>query len=179
MIADLFDAGRAPLYACTFSEDRVYRYTLTDTWDKDSTPIVFIGLNPSTADEFKLDPTLTRCRRWARNWGHGSFVMLNLFAFRSPHPKVMLAHPEPVGESNDETIIRHLKMAHAPIVCAWGTPGSSDRINSRIEHVRLQIRAYRHGAYCLGTTKDGSPIHPMARGKHRVSDDVKLQPYNP
>ena len=45
-----------------FSECRQYRYTLWREWDLlNSNYAMFIGLNPSTADEWKDDPTIRRC----------------------------------------------------------------------------------------------------------------------
>jgi hypothetical protein len=51
---------------------------------------MFIGLNPSTADERQDDPTIRRCIRFARDWGHGGLVMANVFPFRSTQPKGLL-----------------------------------------------------------------------------------------
>jgi hypothetical protein len=35
--------------------------------------VAFIGLNPSTADEAKDDPTVRRCLRFAFDWGFALF----------------------------------------------------------------------------------------------------------
>src|SRR5436190_22946192 len=86
------EAGQA-----TLSECRRYRYTLTRVWDESYPRIAWIGLNPSTADENVLDPTLRRVVRFSMDWGFGSFTMLNLFALRATDPVVMKAHFEPVG----------------------------------------------------------------------------------
>ena len=50
--------------AC-FSNDRIYRYSLWRRWDNGPT-LNFICLNPSTADETRNDPTVTRLERRAR-----------------------------------------------------------------------------------------------------------------
>ncbi len=41
-----------------FSDDRVYRYALWRTWSPSQPSVMFIGLNPSTADESQDDPTI-------------------------------------------------------------------------------------------------------------------------
>jgi hypothetical protein len=63
-----------------------------------------IGLNPSTADHRKLDPTLRRVRNFAQKWGLGGFVMLNLFAYRATEPRDMKRAEDPVGPKNDRYI---------------------------------------------------------------------------
>ena len=63
---------------CIFSPCRRYRYTLwrewtlpIEQWDP-SRYAVFIGLNPSTADELVNDPTIRRCIDFANRWGYGA-----------------------------------------------------------------------------------------------------------
>ena len=51
-----------------FSKDRLYRYALWRIWDNELPKVLFIGLNPSTADEVKDDPTIRRCIRYALDW---------------------------------------------------------------------------------------------------------------
>jgi len=69
-----------------FSPCSTWRYSLTRKWN--ALPLLgFIGLNPSTADETEDDPTIRRCIGFARDWGFGGIVMLNLFAYRSTDPR--------------------------------------------------------------------------------------------
>ena len=69
-----------------FSRCRQFRYTLWRRWDKTLPPVMMIGLNPSTADAHRNDPTIRRCIGFAKRWGHGGLVMTNLFAFRATYP---------------------------------------------------------------------------------------------
>lgn len=161
----------APRYACEFSACRRYRYTLLDVWDARKPRVMFIGLNPSTADEYKLDPTLKRIREWSEKWGFGSFVMTNLFAFRSPHPTVMEAQEDPVGPGNDQWLIESAELSNQ-VVAAWGNGGA---YRDRAKAVCTLFRDVP--LYCLGTTDSGAPTHPMARGKHRVPDNIQLRPW--
>lgn len=161
-------------YQCEFSPCRTYRYTLVDEWDASKPRIMFIGLNPSTADEQKLDPTLNRIHKWSEGWGYGSFVMTNLFAFRSPHPKVMQACEEPIGPLNDYWLAKSAECSQR-VVLAWGNGGAwmsrGDLVERMLTLLPLGPRAFS----CLGQTMHGYPTHPLARGKHRVPDDVQLQ----
>src|SRR3989344_2064891 len=84
-----------------YSDCEKYRYVLTRIWKSKGGRVLFIGLNPSTADELKNDPTVTRMVNFSKNWGFGSLTVCNLFAFRATVPKVMKAENDPIGEEND------------------------------------------------------------------------------
>ena len=72
-----------------FSDCRKYRYALWRVWDESKPVAVFIGLNPSTADEVNDDPTVKRCVNFAQEWGYGGLCMANLFAFMATDPEVL------------------------------------------------------------------------------------------
>jgi hypothetical protein len=144
-----------------FSADRVYRYALTRTWT-DGPLAVFLMLNPSKADAFRLDPTVTRCIGFARAWSCGGLVVLNAFGLRSTDPRALDGHPDPVGPDNDEVIRRHLATAAGgPVVAAWGADRSI-RVHGRDAVLCGHVRAVTGQApACLGTTKTGAPRHPL------------------
>ena len=54
-----------------FSSCRRWRYLLWRRWDPARPPANFLMLNPSTADELKLDPSCTRARVYAERYGIG------------------------------------------------------------------------------------------------------------
>lgn len=141
--------------SAVFSPDRVYRYELWRQWGE--SPIVaFIGLNPSTADETVDDPTIRRCIGFAKSWGCGGLVMLNLFAYRATDPRQLLIAEDPVGPDNDA----HLKSAVARsdmTVAAWGVHG---KLQNRGWHVVGMLGEGAH-LQALGLTKDGYPRHPL------------------
>jgi hypothetical protein len=105
------DAGGSLDEATTavFSADRRYRYALTRRWDQARPWVTFVMLNPSTADAFRLDPTVTRCRSRARLLGAGGLLVLNLFAVRATDPRDMRTHPDPVGPDNDWVIGEYIR----------------------------------------------------------------------
>lgn len=148
-----------------FSPDRIYRYSLT----RESAPltgqgmVVFIGLNPSTADETQDDPTIRRCIDFARRWGFARLKMLNLFAFRSTDPRGLLNADDPVGPENDCVIAKVIGGSEL-VVCAWGSFPSDGRV-ARV----LELVAAPHA---LGLTKNGSPRHPLY-----VRGDTAPQPF--
>lgn len=154
----------------TFSPDRVYRYDLLRWWvDRPESYALWIMLNPSTADETKNDPTIRKCIAFSQGWGYDGLVVVNIFALRSPHPKVLKTHPDPIGPDNDQAIaewVRHRQIHR--IVCAWGAHGV---LRNRGLLVRERILA---GIEChaLGFTKSGHPTHP--RFVHPTTALIKM-----
>jgi hypothetical protein len=145
---------------CHFSPCRRYRYTLEHMIDPllgrdGQRRIMWIGLNPSTADESQLDPTLRRIRAFSVGWGFTSFVMTNLFAFRATDPADMLAEADPVGPENDDWLV-HTAAGCEKVVACWGTHGA---------HVGREVAVMRllnvERLTCLGLNQGRSPKHPL------------------
>ncbi len=144
-----------------FSPCRNYRYVLWREWDTVSPAYaMFVGLNPSTADERSDDPTIRRCVGYAKQWGYGALCMTNLFAYRATDPKVMKAHPSPVGRDNDQWLKKAAKDA-AIVVAAWGVEGE------HLHRDHAVIRLLGNELTCLGLTKRGQPAHPLYLTKNR------------
>jgi hypothetical protein len=136
-----------------FSECRRWRYLLWRQWDK-ALPIAnFLMLNPSTADETKLDPTCSRARAYAEAWGYGALIVTNVFGWRSTDPKALKEVRDPVGKGNDAAILRAAQEAHL-VVCAWGNHGTSRsmRIRGLLSEIPLNV---------LKLTGAGEPGHPL------------------
>lgn len=142
-----------PATSATFSGCRRYRYVLERRWDEDLPAVLFIGLNPSTADEHSDDPTVRRCVRFARDWGYGSLLLANLFALRSTDPKRLVDAEDPVGRWNDRWLERLANRASLAIA-AWGVHGV---LRGRDQVIVARYRSL----HCLGTTKEGHPRHPL------------------
>ena len=142
---------------CVFSADRRHRYSLIHRINPllGDSLILWIGLNPSTADESQLDPTLTRIRSFSEREGFHGFWMANLFGLRTPYPKEMMAAEDPVGPGNDASLKLAAKRCER-IVAAWGAIGE---YQSRAEAVAKLFPGRE--LWCLGTTKDGHPRHPL------------------
>lgn len=154
------------LHPCKFSADRLYRYTLECHWAWTSTPgwqpkrIMWIGLNPSTADERALDPTLKRIESFSKKWGFDAFVMTNLFAFRATDPKDMFAAGDPIGPENDQHLLETAAQC-GKIVAAWGAGQLAGAFLLRAGRVRTLLEPFRDRIVCVGTTRDGFPRHPL------------------
>src|SRR3954464_9777077 len=88
-----------------FSACRRWRYLLWRQWDEAKPVANFLMLNPSTADEFQLDPSCTRARIDAERWGYGALILPNLFGWRATDPGEMKVAREPIGRGNDRAIL--------------------------------------------------------------------------
>ena len=114
---------------------------------------MFIGLNPSTADETNDDPTVRRCIRYAKYWGYSGLCMTNLFAFRATNPEDMKAAEDPIGPENNQTLIDKAKNAEI-IIAAWGIHGKYISRDKEVLGIIPQL-------YYLRLTKKGYPGHPL------------------
>ncbi len=137
-----------------FDPTECYRYRLWRTWDAAAPRLVFVMLNPSTADAEVNDPTIRRCIDFAKTWEYGHVEIVNLFAYRTPHPNYLKTVADPVGIDND----RHLQQAQAQadqVVVAWGNHGNW------LGRDRQVLSLLNPPLYCLGITKMGQPRHPL------------------
>ena len=140
-----------------FSRCRRWRYLLWRRWDAARPVANFLMLNPSTADEFKLDPSCTRARLYAERWGYGALIVTNLFGWRATDPAEMKTAREPVGRANDAAIARAACEA-AIVVCAWGNHGVH---RGRSAHVLGLLREAGVELHALRVTGAGEPAHPL------------------
>ena len=140
-----------------FSECRRWRYLLWRRWDPARPVANFLMLNPSTADEWKLDPSCTRARLYAERWGYGALIVTNIFGWRATDPEEMKAVRDPVGRGNDRAILRAARES-AIVVCAWGNHGAhlgrSAAVRELLAKARIEARVLRMNA-------GGEPAHPL------------------
>ncbi len=136
-----------------FSEDRRYRYTLWRVWNPRLQLLMQIGLNPSTANEIRNDPTISRGITRAYRDGYGGFLMGNLYAYVSTNPKALLEDGDKVGELNDAYLRLMVKMSLKQL-CGWGSfPEAGKRAPA--------VLGMLTNPHCLGINADGQPKHPL------------------
>lgn len=139
-----------------FSHDEQHRYGLWRRWNASAQTLLWIMLNPSTADEQQLDPTLRRCANFSRLWGYGGMGVANIYALRSTDPKGLWMHTDPIGPDNDEWIAVVCDQ-YPTIVVGWGASAMHDRTLS----VARMLKRHARKVFCLGRTKRGEPRHPL------------------
>ena len=156
----------------TFSPDRRYRYLLTRRLGFGDGAVMFLMLNPSTADETRDDPTIRRCINFGQAWGYGWLYVCNLSPFQSSDPRHVAGAGTEPGEVWRENFTAILTTAEKcdSVVAAYGwmagamppvydyEPGEPlDREAVIIE----ALKACGHDIQCLGVTKQGDPKHPL------------------
>jgi hypothetical protein len=117
---------------------------------------MFIGLNPSTANETMDDPTIRKVKKFAERWGYGGVYMMNLFALVSTDPKGLLTCENPVGDNN--AYLSNFSNKCKTILCAWG---NFKQIGSRDFEVRELLAHRKDDMRALHINKNGSPKHPL------------------
>lgn len=133
--------------------------------------LVAIGMNPSTADAFDPDPTVTRELGFASAWGCSLYSKGNLYGHRDPKPVRMWAEhragADIVGPHNDDVIRTMLTMlardGGVALAC-WGRMHSSGDKALQERRVLAVCRIARDVGVqwqCLGKNADGSPKHPL------------------
>ena len=147
-----------------FSPCRRYRYALERevapptlfSTARDPAFAVFIGLNPSTADETVDDPTIRKCKAFTLRWGHTHLRMLNMYAWRSTDPDWLWKTDDPVGPENDKHLLAGTEGARI-VICAWGK-------NAKPERERAVVRVLQGAGrrlFALARNDDLTPSHPL------------------
>jgi hypothetical protein len=137
-----------------FSFDRQYRYSLRRIWDADKPLVMFIGLNPSTANETEADPTIESVERIARHNGYGGLYMMNCWAFVATEPKDLKHNPMSDQINND--LLTFISLRCKDVVFAWG----AFKIIPKLGRDKELIAMFPN-ALCIGRNGNGSPKHPL------------------
>jgi len=147
-----------------FNDNRTHRYLLfrNDVCGESreaAGTLLFVMLNPSTADESVDDPTIRRCIGYARSWMYATLVVANLFSLRSTDPKALYSTPSAEGDPrNIEAILSYARESYVLTVCAWGKHG---KLRDREAFVVGHLKGAGVPLHTLGLNADGSPKHPL------------------
>jgi len=157
--------------AAVFDSSRFYRYALGRRWGEGA-PLMFITLNPDTADAYEDDATIRRCIHFAKRGGYGAICVMNLFAYCTTQPDDLLQEArsgeDVIGPYNDDHI-RSAKLPAGRVIAAWG--GTQAALRGRIPDVLALV--WPRALWCLGQTQ-GDPQHPLD-----AHDDQPLELWRP
>lgn len=141
-----------------FSQCGTYRYVLYRRADllASGPPLLASLINPSTAGAHRDDPTTRLMRRWGHLNGFGDYLCTNPHAVRSSDPRIIDAHPDPVGPHNDAYIARCVGWVRdrgGTVVIGWGNRMATRRVDRLMELLGTPL-------YCLGRTRTNAPAFP-------------------
>lgn len=181
-----------------------YRWTMTRAWGSGPT-ILWTLFNASDADGKRDDPTTLRMMGFSYRWGFGSMIVTNVYPFISSTPDRLHAWRKtfdhksyealgmPFWETgidrgswaafhHNQRLISKLITEDMTCVAAWGLGPTSADLDHFLHGIQMTVDDDEFGQvgvtpdwHCLGKTADGSPIHPLARGRNRIPDDAKLK----
>lgn len=138
-----------------FSECGRYRYKLWRIWDETLPRAMCIGLNPSTANATKTDPTITNLIKMLKILGYGGFYMMNCWPFISSKPE-NLKH-NPVSDEWNNNLLTIVSSKCQDVIFCWG---NFDIVSKKGRDIELAEMF--PNAKCFGLTKSGKPFHPLA-----------------
>lgn len=174
----------------SLSQGGLYRWSLTRAWD--ARPMLLVVMfNPSSADHTRDDPTITLLCQIAAHNGYGGITVVNGIPLRSSKPSeaVDMVSTWDKRQAWDERDALHSNLAEitkqveraGAVLLAWGAlPAANDATTFWFDAVLEEIQCARPEGVpllCLGKTKSGWPLHPLARGKMKVRKDAALQPW--
>lgn len=173
-------SGTQPGWSALFSDDDLYRYMLNRPipWGPSALRLpagcvlASCGLNPSKADAFRNDQTVSKELAFGRMWGCDLYVKVNAYAWRDTRPESMFlaekSGQDIIGNDitgypavgNDQSIVSALFMVKrfgGIALAAWGNHVTKARAN------RLSDLARDVGVewWCLGVNNNGSPKHSL------------------
>tara|TARA_B100000700_G_scaffold315639_1_gene404029 strand:+ start:397 stop:921 length:525 start_codon:yes stop_codon:yes gene_type:complete len=155
-----------------FSRCGNYRWRLERKINQSGTNLIFIGLNPSTANSKLDDNTIIRLKNLSEYWGYGKLIVVNLFAQISYKSASLKNFDNPIGNRNNFYLLRELsfwaKNIKIDLCVGWGANGglmNRDRyVSKKINYFyryRLENIPKANPPFMLGLNKNGSPKHPL------------------
>lgn len=158
-----------------FSPCRRYRYTLRRCFrgtvdEPPRNPLIVCMCNPSFASHLRLDLTVQRLCGWTVAWDYSDLIVANAFGLQSSNPNDLLTADDPIGSENDAALA---SLPSGTTIIAWGNHSA---LRDRVPEI---IRLLDRPLFCLAVNDDGSPRHPLSRGKGRIPNDVRLRRWAP
>lgn len=136
-----------------FSPDRCHRYSLWRIWNADKPLVMFIGLNPSTANHQDDDPTIKSVIRLAKFNGYGGVFMTNCYTYISTNPDEL--NITDIGQEDNYGTLLSIAEKCRDVVFAYG---NFKQIEQSVKDRLCQMFP---NALCIKKNKNGSPVHPL------------------
>lgn len=116
---------------------------------------MFIGLNPSTANQTEDDPTIRRVKRFAKDWGYGGVYMMNCFPYCTAYPKELAQGLTCKSLVHNWLILGNIGEKVKEVIFAWGNFKEVDILTIN------ELVSRFPNAKALQLNANGSPKHPL------------------
>lgn len=137
------------------SDNDLYRYQLTRTWDDKKPRATVVMLNPSKANMLKSDKTVINITNYLVDNNYGSITIVNLFAYMATDPKFLSDRDEEYEALNNEYLIDAFEKSEI-IIVAW----TRDKYKTRKNEVINLLINYQGKVKCFQDTEGRKPRHP-------------------
>lgn len=157
--------------SAVISECGKHRYRLERAWGAGKGTVLWVMLNPSTADGKTNDATITKIAEMTHRWAYSGLVVVNLFTYRATDPKELskVGPRDLNGPDATKHLVNELRRKPALVVVGWGANRHAEQ---RGKVVTKLIRHFGLTPMCFKINKNGSPVHPLYQ-----SYSAKLIPY--
>ncbi len=152
--------------------------------------ILVIGLNPSTADTIKHDPTTRNIEKIAKQNGYDGWFLVNLYPKRATNPKELIIEQENNSISeNAEFISAFLyfnKYKIKDIWLAWGDnieKNNSELLKKSAYYIYKRLEKFDLKYLTIGLTNKKNPMHPSPQvtntnPKFKNKENIELFDFN-
>ena len=157
---------------CLFSRCGSYRWILKRELLIGKKTVVFLGLNPSKANSFNNDRTLSRIINFCSRWNYKNIYIINLFGLISKSSSRLSKSKDPIGGNNDLITLMTLQFWRKNINCdlwlGWGDKGQlygRDRVVLKLIKNMSNLNPNENNqfkrVFSLGFSSKGNPRHPL------------------
>jgi hypothetical protein len=180
--------------SAVFGRERTLRLEIRRWWVPEPKRwAAWLMLNPSVAGENRNDPTAQRVTHFTRAWGYDGWIGVNLYPFISSKPAEMWRWANwqnhgPAWDVRDDLLSNRARIEEVARQAAMRVVAFGARPVFHDEAwLDLCLEAFSQPSdvggdetlYCLGTNTMNQPLHPMARGRWRIPNNVQPAPWSP
>jgi hypothetical protein len=150
-----------------------------------NTEMLAIGLNPSTANEDKLDPTSRNIQTISNNNSCDGWWLVNLYPKRTSKPSNLPKNINIALAKQNIDFIKEILSNDSynigKIVCCWGNHVSDYAyLQKQAQDIMNLVKRSGHNCLCIEMTAAGNPYHPSPMPVNRFLggiNNIKLKNY--
>lgn len=153
-----------------------YRPKLKHVWGAGNRYVLWLMTNPSDARLEFTDMTVGKCGRLTRRWGYDGLMVGNACDHRHKNPKELLKVAAPRSQRNLLAILEMATESQLIILAHGRLPGYLKDC-AAVMVTTLIAAGFGYKLHVLKLLPDGTPAHPLGRGKGHIPEDSLPIPY--